>query len=439
MPSEKVRASALDSLRIHHPDDYAAHGFPWAAWDLLREQAPVFWYERDDVEPFWAVTRHADVMTVSEHPGVFINGGPRLRLTLKGHPELGHAGRDDFGNAHGWDLDEPPDMVFMDNPRHRHMRQLTSWAYTQGAMRAMKPHFDSLARQFTADFMAALSAADGEPVDLVHGLAARLPLVATAEIMGLAREEWDRIQIWGDALIGEVAPEHRLPGESKGRASYRLMYELRGFFEELIEESRAYGAARDGLVDHMVHRTVQGEALTNQQLNGYLLLLLAAGNDTTRNAISGGIEALLRHPAEREKLINNPALIPSAVEEILRWTSPIGSFLRTAAEDFTLAGTRIRAGDTVAMFYPSANRDERVFADPYRFDLSRTPNPHLAFGFGAHFCLGTNLARAELAATLGAILPHLQEIELAGTPTRIRQTHVLGYHHLPVRRAPSAG
>ncbi len=430
-----MSAPVLETLEIHHPDSYAARGFPWAAWDLLRAEAPVFWYAREDVEPFWAVTRHADIMTVADNPRVFINGGPRLRLTLKGHPELGRAGRDDFGATHGWDPDEPPDMVFMDNPRHRHMRQLTSWAYTQGAMRAMKPHFEMLARQFTEEFIASLTAADGEAVDFVHGLAARLPLVATAEILGLAREDWDRILIWGDALIGEVAPEHRLPGESKGRASYRLMYELRSYFEALIEESRANGAARGGLIDRMVHHEVQGRPLTNQQLNGYLLLLLAAGNDTTRNALSGGLEALLLHPAERDKLMANPALVPSAVEEILRWTSPIGNFLRTAAEDFTLADTRIHAGDTVALFYPSANRDERVFETPYRFDITRSPNPHLAFGFGAHFCLGTNLARAELTASLTALLPYLPEFVLAGTPTRIRQTHVLGYHHLPVRMA----
>ncbi len=428
----------LEQLDIHHPDTYAAHGYPWAAWDRLRREAPVFWYERDDIEPFWAVTRHADVMTVSQHPKVFINGGGRLRMTLKGHPELSYAGRDDFGLPRGWDPDEPPDMVFMDDPRHRHMRRLTSWAYTQGAMRAMAPHFAALAQRFTAAYVEALRRAGDTGADFVHGLAAQLPLTAVGEILGLAREDWDRLLVWGDALIGEVAPAHRLPGESRGRAAYRLLYELRCYLEEVIEEARAHGRQRGGLIDRMVHTPVDGRLLDNQQLNGYLLLLIAAGNDTTRNAFSGGVAALVEHPAQRDRLIADPALLPLAIEEILRWTSPIGSFLRTAVADFVLAGTRIRAGDTVAIFYPSANRDERVFSEPYRFDITRSPNPHLTFGFGTHFCLGTNLARAELKASLTALLPYLADLELCGEPTRIRQTHVLGYAHLPLRLSAQA-
>ncbi|MEQ8661071.1 MAG: cytochrome P450, partial [Gammaproteobacteria bacterium] len=417
---------SLDALDIHRPDTYAAHGFPWAAWDRLRREAPVYRYERDDVEPFWAVTRHADVLTVSAHPKVFINGGPRLRLALKGQPEIARAGLDDFGRARAWDADEPPDMVFTDNPRHRRLRKLTSWAYTRGAMRAMHAHFETLAARFTAEFMHTVRAADGAPVDFIHGLAARLPLVATAEILGLAESDHERILVWGDAMVGEVAPAHRLPGESRGRAAYRLMYELREYFEALIEESRAHGRERGGLIDHMVHTPVAGQTLTNQQLNGYLFLLFGAGNDTTRNAFSGGVAALIEHPEQCARLRADPSLLPLAVEEILRWTSPVGSFLRTATEDFVLAGTRIRAGDTVGLFYPSANRDEAVFEDPYRFDITRSPNPHLTFGFGAHFCLGTNLARAELRAGLAALLPYLGELELAGRPDWIRQTHVLG-------------
>ncbi|MEQ8496493.1 MAG: cytochrome P450 [Gammaproteobacteria bacterium] len=428
----------LDTLDIHRTDTYATHGFPWAAWDRLRREAPVHWYERDDIEPFWAVTRHADILTVSAHPQIFVNGGPRLRMAMKGQPEIARAGLDEFGRERGWDADEPPDMVFTDNPRHRRLRKLTSWAYTRGAMRAMQAHFEQLAARFTRDFMQRLRAADGAPVDFVHALAARLPLVATAEILGLDEREHERILLWGDAMVGEVAAADRLPGESRGRAAYRLMYELRQFFEDLIEEARAHGRERGGLIDHMVRTPVGGQLLTNQQLNGYLFLLFGAGNDTTRNAFSGGVAALMAHPEQRERLRADPSLLPLAVEEILRWTSPVGSFLRTATEDFVLAGSRIRAGDTVALFYPSANRDESVFDAPYCFDVGRSPNPHLTFGFGAHFCLGTNLARAELRASLAALLPHLADIEPAGTPTYIRQTHVLGYAHMPVRLAAGA-
>ncbi len=425
----------LETLNIHHPTVYATEGSPWAAWDLLRERAPVYWYERDDVEPFWAVTRYADIMTVSDHAQVFINGGPRLRLTLKGTPEILRAGVDTFGEERGWDPAEPPDMVFMDNPRHRQLRRQSSWAFTQGGMRRMDAHFRTLAEQFTREYVASLeaAAAPDRTVDFVSGLACKLPLAAVGEIMGLAPDDWKQILVWSNALLGEIEESDRLPGESRGAAGYRNMYEMRSYLEGLIHDSREHGAERGGFIDHMVHHEVAGKPLTDQQLIGYLFLLIAAGNDTTRNALTGGVAALIEHPEECARLCRNPDLLPGAVEEILRWTSPVVNFLRTATEDFDLAGTRIAAGDTVGLFYPSANRDERVFPDPYRFDITRAPNPHLAFGFGAHFCLGTNLARAELKASLRALLPHLERLEIHGEPSRISQTHVTGFSKLPLR------
>ncbi len=425
----------LDTIDIHRPDHYAAHGFPFAAWDLLRREAPVFWYERDDIEPFWAVTRYADILAVSNNPEVFINSGPRLRMTLKGQPEILRAGVDSFGAARGWDPQEPPDMVFMDNPRHRHMRKLSSWAYTQGGMRRMADHFANLAETFTATYIAELERNGDEGGDFVSGLACKLPLAAVGEIMGLAPDDWKQILVWSNALVGDIDEADRRPGESRGAAGYRNMYELRSYLEGLIHESRSNGAARGGFIDHMVHHEVQGKPLNDQQLIGYLFLLIAAGNDTTRNALAGGVAALIEHPEQRDLLCANPGLLSTAVEEILRWTSPVGSFLRTAATDAEVAGTPIAAGDTVALFYPSANRDERVFDDPYRFDITRHPNPHLTFGFGAHFCLGTNLARAELMASFKALLPHLPRLALHGKAERIAQTHVSGYACLPIRLA----
>lgn len=427
----------LDNLDIHRPREYEAHGFPWAAWDLLRREAPVHWYERPDIDPFWAVTRYEDIMTVSNHPEVFINGGPRLRLTMKGDTEFLRDGLDNFGRERGWDPQEPPDMVFMDNPRHRRVRRLSSWAYTQGGMRRMQGHFDALARTFTDEFMTALEAArdDGGTVDFVDGLACKLPLAAVGEIMGLPSEDWKQILAWSKALVGEVDERARRPGESRGAAAYRNMHELRVYIDELINESRANGAERGGLIDRLVHTPVEGALLTDQQINGYVFLLIGAGNDTTRNAFAGGVAALIEHPEQHRKLVEDPSLMPSAVEEILRWTSPVGSFLRTAVSDFELGGQRIAAGDTVGLFYPSANRDDAVFEDPYRFDITRSPNPHLTFGFGAHFCLGTNLARAELKASLEALLPHLDRLELAPGRTWLAQTHVMGYSTLPMRLA----
>lgn len=430
-------ALSLETLNIHHPQHYAENGTPWAEWDLLRRESPVHWYERDDVEPFWAITRYADIMTVSDNPKVFINSGPRLRLTLKGVPELLRAGVDSFGQEHDWDPNEPPDMVFMDNPAHRVLRKHSSWAFTQGGMRNMRGHFAALADEFTNTFMQELEVAtsNDRTCDFASGLACKLPLAAVGEIMGLAPDDWKQILIWSNALVGEIEAEHKRPGESDGAAGYRSMYELRTYLEDLLNESRECGASRGDFIDRMVHTKIHGQFLTNQQLNGYLFLLIAAGNDTTRNAIAAGVAALIEHPEQRDLLCANPELLPSAIEEILRWTSPVGNFLRTATSDFDLSGTNITTGDTVGLFYPSANRDKRVFEDPYRFDITRSPNPHLSFGFGAHFCLGTNLARAELSASLLALIPHLHRLELHGKPTRIAQTHVLGYSTLPMRLA----
>jgi cholest-4-en-3-one 26-monooxygenase len=428
---------ALDQIDIHTPQLYVTRGYPWEEWDLLRREAPIYWYEREEVEPFWAITRHADVLAVSKRPDIFINGGPRLRLTLKGETELLRGGLDAFGKERGWDPSEPADFVFMDDPRHRKFRSIVGRDFTPGRMRTLASHFDELAQRFTAEFVDTLEAQTREQgsCDFVRELAVKLPLAAIGEMMGLPPDDWKKIFVWTNAVVGEVDPADMRPGETLVEASERGMNDFRGYLEELVHERRAAGG--QGLLDRIVGGVVDGAPLSDQQLIGYLLLLIAAGNETTRNATTGGVIALLEHPEQRDLLCANPGLLTTAIEEILRWTSPVIQFLRTATQDFELGGQKIRAGETVGVFYPSANRDERAFDDPYRFDIRRAPNPHLAFGHGAHFCLGSNLARAELRAVLGALLPVLPRLEIAGTPRRIPNLHVSGYATLPVRAAAS--
>ena len=424
----------LETLDIHRPSRYGK-GYPWKEWDFLRHNAPIFWYERNDIEPFWAITTHKDIMTVSGLPDIFINGGPRLRLALKGEAEVLRDGVDEFGKERGWDPKEPPDLTFMDNPRHRHVRKLSSWAYTQSSMREIASHFQELAHSFTNEFYSTLEQdqKNRRATDFVSTLACKLPLAATGELMGLAPEDWRKILIWSNAIIGEIEPEELLPGETVAEASARNMYQFRSYLEELVSESRENGAVRGGFIDRMVHTKVQGEFLNDQQLIGYLFVLIAAGNDTTRNATAGGVAALLEHPEQLKLLVETPELISTAVEEILRWTSPVVNFLRTCTQDYDLSGTQIKEGDTVGVFYPSANRDEAIFDEPYKFDIRRENNPHITFGFGAHFCLGTNVARAELKASIEALLPVLPKLELAGEGSRISHAHVTGYSKLPVR------
>ncbi len=428
---------SLDTLDIHSKELYVSRGYPWREWDLLRREAPVFWYERDDIAPFWAITRHADVLTVSKRSDVFVNS-QRLRLQTIQEDEQQFGSFRARAEARGWDPDEPPDFIFMDDPRHRKFRLLTARRFTPAALRRLGTHFDDLARKFADEFAAEVSAAaaSGHPVDFVRGFAQKLPLAAIGEMMGLPTGDWMRLKKLTNVLIGAPEPDFFHEGEDRIPGVIRAFQELTDYMIDLIADRQARGEGGDDLSSLIVHSRIDGKPLTEQQLQGYLFVILAAGNETTQNAITGGVHALLEHPDERDRLCANPDLVVSAAEEILRWTSPVVQFARTAVEDFELAGTTIRAGEDVGMWYPSANRDEAVFPDPYRFDVTRRPNHHVAFGgFGAHFCLGANLARWELRAALRALIPLLPRLASAGAPERVPNLHVSAIHRLPVRAA----
>jgi cytochrome P450 len=426
---------ALDDLDITSLDRYVAHGYPWGDWDVLRDHAPVHRFETADHPPFWAVTRYQDIKTVHSLREVFINGGPILRLDT--HDGLAALDRFKRRQAErwGWDPTAPPDMVFLDRSEHLDLRMLTMRPFTPGAMRRLETHLADLARRFVSSFVARAQAAGGAPIDLVANLSVGVPLATICGLMGLPEDDWPRILAWTDTLLfPNVAAQNVQPGETASDIRRRLGREFHEFRAELIEDRRSRGPEHDDLATTLVHATIDGEPLDDQQLHGYIALLIGAGNETTRNAITGGVKALVEHPSERDRLAEEPdALIETATEEILRWTSPVIQFARTATRDVELAGTRIRAGDTVVLWYPSANRDERQFPDPYRFDVGRTPNQHLAFGHGPHFCLGANLARWELRAVFRELAPHLRHIELAGEPVRQRNLHVGAIASLPVR------
>jgi cholest-4-en-3-one 26-monooxygenase len=423
-------AMPLDAIDVHNQERLAERGYPWAEWDLLRREAPVFWYAPDDVEPFWAVTKHADILEVSKRSDIFINGGPRLRLTPKGEPELlRHL--DEFGVERGWDPEEPSDFVFMDDPRHRDFRSLVSRSFTPGRLKRSEGHFQRLAHQFAAEFERTLARG---PQDFVQGYAVKLPLAAICEMFELPSDDWRQILTWTNATTGDIDAAYARADEKPRDTTLRALKDFRRYLNELIEARRAAGERSGGLIECILEGRPGGQSLTEQQLNGFLLLLIAAGNETTRNATTGGVIAFLEHPDQRDLLCARPELLDSAIEEVLCWTSPVYHFFRTATRDHELRGVKIRAGQQVGLFYPSANRDEEVFEDPYDFDITRKPNPHLAFGgYGAHFCLGANLARAEMRASFTSLLPLLPRLEFAGKPERNPNLHVPGFHSLPVR------
>ncbi len=428
---------SLDTIDIHSTDLYVSRGYPFAEWDLLRREAPVFWYEREGIDPFHAVTRHADILTVSKHSDVFVNSR-RLRLQDRVDDERQRRSIEARIAARGWDPSEPSDFILMDDPRHRDFRLLIAKRFTPAALRSLERHFAELSRQFASELDRELAAAAGrgEVCDFVKGFAEKLPLAAIGEMMGLPPGDWRRLKQLTNVMIGAPEPSFFLPGEDRNAGVARAVEEMTEYMVRLIQDREARGPQGDDLSTQLIHAKLHGERLTEQQLQGFLFVVLAAGNETTQNAISGGVHALLQNPAQRDLLCRHPELVVSAAEEILRWTSPVLQFARTAVRDFELAGVKIAAGEDVGMWYPSANRDEAVFDDPYVFDITRDPNRHLAFGgYGAHFCLGANLARWELRAALRALIPVLPKMELAGNAERVPNLHVSAIHRLPVRAA----
>jgi cholest-4-en-3-one 26-monooxygenase len=432
----------LQTLDITDTSRYVARGYPWREWDLLRREAPVFWYERPGFEPFWALTRHADIGYVSRNPQLFSNT-QRLRLDSIEGVEILERSRERNALRYGGSPSDPPDFIFMDPPEHRDYRALTSKRFTPRAMEALESHFRELSTAYVSAFARELveRTAAGEPLDFVHELAAKLPVAAICEMAAIPREDWEKVFRWTEILIGAGDPEFQRPGEDRETTARRASGEWKAYTARLIEQRRDAGATESDLISTLVRAAVGGEALNERELINYINLLLAAGNETTRNATTGGVQALLQHPAELRRLVEHPALVDSAVEEILRWTSIVIQFVRTCMADTEIRGQRIRKGETVVMWYPSANRDEEVFPEPYRFDITREPNPHFAFGgYGEHFCLGANLARWELRTMLRALLPLLPDLELAGPAELVASSlHVGGIKRLPVRcRAGSA-
>jgi cytochrome P450 len=263
----------------------------------------------------------------------------------------------------------------------------------------------------------------GAPVDFAPAVAEPLPMLVIAEMLGVPVEDRDRFKLWSDAMI-EAATE---PKED----TYNLAAELWEYFEKIIEQRRAHPS--DDLVSVIAHAEVDDVPLTNAELNGFCMTLLVAGNETTRNLVTGGVEALAGHPEQLQRLVEDRSLVPTAVEEMLRWVTPVMNFARTATTDVELRGQHIEPGQMVFMLYGSANRDADAFGPSAdTFDIGRQPNPHVAFGFGEHFCMGASLARLEARILFDELLQRYSTIELAGDPERLRSSLMRGLVHLPV-------
>jgi cholest-4-en-3-one 26-monooxygenase len=402
--------AGVDVQELVDPERYARRGYPHEAWARLRAEAPVAWFEPPGLDPFWAITKHADVLEISKQPLLFSSAhGITLRPAGVVFP--------------------PSEMVVMlDPPRHGPMRRVANGRFTPRAVRSLRDDIERIAVGIVDD--AELTGASGD-LDFVERIAAPFPLGVIAWVLGVPRDDWDLMFRWTNEVIGKDDPEYRRPGETPGQTSKRARGELRAYFDGLMEERRR--DPQDDLVSELLRAEVDGAPLTAEQLVSYCELLVEAGNETTRNAISGGLLALSEHPEEWEKLRANPELIPDAVEEILRWVSPISHFTRVATEDYEVRGVTIRGGDMVALYYASANRDEDVFDDPFAFRIDRRPNPHLAFGFGEHFCMGAHVARVEIETIFRHLVTRLESFEVSGPAERLSSITNGSLKHLPIR------
>ena len=396
--------------------DLFFHGDPYAAWKVLREQAPVHWNTKDDTG-YWSITTYQDALAVYRNPYTFSSQrGIALNYGLTDEESM--AQEAGFGQM----------LIVTDPPRHTRMRQIINKRFTRAALAPEEPHIRAIAREIIDSV-----AARGE-CDFVVDVAARLPTAVICEMMGIPKADWDMMFTVANMSIGTHDPEYQIDGDALATGRQAQMNCFNYFLNGIGERRKNPGP---DLVSALVHGEIDGEKLTDMEILFNCFLLIIGGQETTRNATSGGMLALMESPEQRERLTWDRSLLPTAIEEVLRYTSPITHLMRTATRDVEMRGQRIKAGDRVVIWNPSANRDPLQFPDPDRFDITRTPNEHLALGHGEHFCLGANLARLELRVMFDEVLTRLPGLEQAGNVQRLYSNFVAGIKHMPVRFTPT--
>ncbi len=394
----------LSDIDFYNPDTFV-DAVPYDVFKQLRREDPVHWNPQKEGTGFWVVTRYDDVIATSVDYKSFASGHGVFVDDSVGGSELM--------------------MVNMDAPKHTGLRNLISQGFTPKMIRRMEPHV----RDITTKIIDSI-AQKGE-CDLVTEVAAELPLQVIAELIGIPQADRHQIFEWSNQMIAVGDPEYSPTMEVATKAAAEV-FEYAGTLTADRREN-----PKDDLVSVLLDAEVNGEKLEDMEFNFFFILLIVAGNETTRNLISGGTLALMENPDQRRRLIDDPTLMPSAIEEMLRWVTPIMYFRRTATADTQINGQQIKAGDKVTLWYGSANRDETHFPDPDRFDVGRTPNAHVAFGGGGpHFCLGASLARLEGRVMFEELLRRLPDIELNGPVSRLRSYFINGIKHIPVKYTP---
>ncbi|TMC48477.1 MAG: cytochrome P450 [Chloroflexi bacterium] len=400
----------LEDVELYDPDVYV-RGVPHDMFALLRREAPVHWQREAHGPGYWAITRYDDVVQVSRDSATFSSAVGSALLEDPWTPE-------DLASMQLM-------MLNMDPPRHSKLRSLVNKGFTPRMITQLKEQVRDRCRMIVD------AVAERGSCDFVTEIAAELPLQVIADMVGIPQMDRRQIFEWSNKLIGFDDPEFQNSREEAQLVSMQ-MYE---YANQLALQRR--DSAQDDLVSVLMRAEVDGERLSELEFDLFFLLLAVAGNETTRNLISGGMLALIEQPEQRRRLLDDRSLLDTAVEEMLRWVTPVMQFRRTATTDTEIRGQRIRANEKVVIYYPSANHDEDVFPDPDRFDVGRSPNEHLTFGGGGtHFCLGANLARLEIRLIFEELLNRLPDVELAGPARRLRSNFINGIKEMPVRFTP---
>ena len=394
------------AINLIDPEYFAQHGHPWDQYAWLRANAPVFWHDEPDGPGFWAITKYDDIRAISRTPKIFSSYETGVML-----PDPDPMGL----------YAQRLMMLNMDPPQHDRFKLLVSRGFTPKNAPLLRPRIEEIAREILDAAMQKGSC------DFVSEIAGRLPSGLIAELMGMPREDGERL--YDLTEIMHTNDDAVAPAEVKMAA----VGEMLAYGQSVAAIKRK--TPGDDLATILVNAEVDGDRLTDEEFQWFFLLLVNAGGDTTRNLLAAGLQLLFDHPDQRAKLVSNlDGHLATAIEEMLRFSSPVSHFKRTVMEDTTIRGQVIKAGERVVMFYGSANRDEDVFENPDTFDITRNPNPHVAFGAGGpHLCLGMHVARVEVAVMFKELLTRLPNVETNGDFERMHSSFIAGIHSMPVK------
>jgi cytochrome P450 len=391
------------------PQAYTDEAGLHRALSHLRAHAPVSWVDVPNYAPFWAITKHADIMEIERANDIFTNSPRPVLVTKEGDEQQAAVGI--------------KTLIHMDDPQHRDFRAIGANWFRPKAMRALKDRADELAKRFVDKMLD-----EGPECDFVQQVAVNYPLYMIMTLLGVPEADFALMLKLTQELFGSDDDEFKRGDTAEQMTALLEMFQ---YFTALTADRRANPT--DDLGSTIANATINGEPLSDIETVSYYAIIAAAGHDTSSASISGGMHALVEHPDQLTRLQNDMSLMPLAVEEMIRWTTPVKEFMRTAQRDYTIRGVRITAGESVLLSYASGNRDDDVFEDPFRFDIGREPNKHVAFGYGVHFCLGAALARLEINSFFTELLPRLKSAELIGPPRHLATTFVGGLKHLPIR------